>query len=219
MVKKIIPIAAIAFTLLVSTSACNLQERLATPACSTPEFFESINPQEKLTNQSKLTVDGVGPIKVGMSVAEASKAAGTSLVLVAGGKPNPGGSSYIVKPIGGTKEVLLQVVFDRVARVDIGDRQITTRCGAKFGDTEARIKALYPDIKVTRHKYLYAEGWHYLTLVPKDSSYSNYRIVFETDGKHVTGLRFLKSNMLKGDRLLMLVSKPSQHRRYCIPGN
>ncbi len=52
---------AIAFTLLVSTSACNLQERLATPACSTPEFFESINPQERLTNQSKLTVDGVGP--------------------------------------------------------------------------------------------------------------------------------------------------------------
>ncbi len=67
--------------------------------------------------------------------------------------------------------------------------KITTRCGAKLGDTEARIKALYPGIEVSPHKYAYAEGWHYLTLVPKDKRYSNYRIVFETDSKHITALR------------------------------
>jgi hypothetical protein len=173
----------IASTLIFSTIGCGVLERSATAPCSTPESTGSVSTKEKLTPSSKVTLDGIGPVKVGMTVAEAESAAGIELV---GTKPNWGG--YTVKPKD-SPNVLFLVVHDRIATVDVGDRQITTHCGAKLGDTEARIKALYPGIEVTPHKYAYAEGWHRLTLIPKDSKDSNYRIVFETDGKHVILLR------------------------------
>jgi len=75
--------------------------------------------------------------------------------------------------------------------VDIEDKSaITTLSGAKIGDTEARIKALYPgQIKVSPHKYTGDSGGHYLTFVPKDKSDRFYRLIFETDGKQVTNFR------------------------------
>lgn len=77
----------------------------------------------------------------------------------------------------------------RVARIDVWqNRQITTLSGAKIGDSEARIKALYPgQIQVSLHQYV--RGGHYLTFVPRDKSDRNYRVVFETDGKTVTRFR------------------------------
>jgi|GEM_PF-6915273 len=85
-ILKIIGRVVIASTLMVSTLACGIQERLTTRPCSIPESSGSVS-TEKLTDSSKLTVDGIGPIKVGMTVAEASKAAGTPLVsLIASSK-------------------------------------------------------------------------------------------------------------------------------------
>jgi hypothetical protein len=171
----------IASALIASVVACNLSERLTTQSCSISEPTGAVSTPEKLTSASQVTPDGIGSVKVGMTVAEAESAAGVDLV---GGKPNPGG--YTVQPKDSPKVIFL-VVYDRIARVDVGDRQITTQCGAKLGDSEAKIKALYPGIQVTPHKYV--QGWHRLTLIPKDSSYSNYRIVFETDGHYVTLFR------------------------------
>jgi hypothetical protein len=81
------------------------------------------------------------------------------------------------------------VTDGRISRVDIWrDSRVTTFSGAGIGDTEARIKALYPGkIQVSPHKYV--RGGHYLTFVPKDRSDSNYRLVFETDGNRVTQYR------------------------------
>jgi hypothetical protein len=48
------------------------------------------------------------------------------------------------------------VVGDRIAKVDVWkNKSITTLSGAKIGDTEAKIKSLYPgQIQVTPHKYV-----------------------------------------------------------------
>ncbi|BAY77207.1 hypothetical protein NIES25_36670 [Nostoc linckia NIES-25] len=140
--------------------------------------------QTKLTNQSKLFANGIGQVRVGMTVSQASKAAGTRLV---GDPPNK--YCYYVKPEWDPKNVGFMVTEGRVSRVDVWrDSKITTLKGAKIGDTEARIKSLYPgQIKVTPHNYV--SGGHYLTFVPKDQSDENYRVVFETDGKRVTQFR------------------------------
>ncbi len=77
------------------------------------------------------------------------------------------------------------VTNGRIARVSVWQsRQITTLSGAKIGDSEARIRSLYPGIQVTPHTYV-RQG-HYLTFVPKDAGDRNYRVVFETDGQKVT---------------------------------
>ncbi|MDZ8241719.1 MAG: hypothetical protein RMZ69_32060 [Nostoc sp. ChiQUE01a] len=140
--------------------------------------------QTKLTNQSKLFTNGIGQVRVGMTVSQASKAAGTRLV---GDPPNK--YCYYVKPEWGPKNVGFMVTEGRISRVDVWrDSKITTLKGAKIGDTEARIKSLYPgQIKVTPHNYV--QGGHYLTFIPKDQSDQNYRVVFETDGKRVTEFR------------------------------
>jgi len=140
--------------------------------------------QAKLTNKSKLSINGIGSVQVGMTVSQAAKAAGTRLV---GDAPN--NSCYYVKPQNKPKNLLFMVTEGRISRVDVRQNtQITTLKGAKIGDTEARIKSLYPgQIQVTPHEYV--KGGHYLTFIPKDRVDQNYRVVFETDGKRVTEFR------------------------------
>ncbi|MEH2251132.1 hypothetical protein [Nostoc sp.] len=137
--------------------------------------------QAKLTNQSKLFINGIGQVRVGMTVSQAAKAAGTQLV----GDP-PNNSCYYVKPQNEPKNLSFMVTKGRISRVDVRQNtQITTLKGAKIGDTEAQIKSLYAgQIQVTPHKYV--QGGHNLTFVPKDRANQNYRVVFETDGKRVT---------------------------------
>ena len=75
---------------------------------------------------------------------------------------------------------------NKVARIEVRNGSTATSTGARIGDTEARIKSLYPGrVTVTPHKYL--PNGHYLTVTPADGSAN--RIVFETDGKVVTNYR------------------------------
>lgn len=140
--------------------------------------------QAKLTNKLKLSINGIGEVRVGMTVSQAAKAATTKLV---GDAPN--NNCYYVKPEWEPKNLGFMVTEGRISRVDVWrDGKITTLKGAKIGDTEAQIKSLYPgQIKVTPHKYV--QGGHYLTFIPKDRADQNYRVVFETDGKRVTQFR------------------------------
>lgn len=138
----------------------------------------------KLTNQAKLFINGISTVRIGMTVSQAAKAAGTKL---AGDPPN--NNCYYVKPQNEPKNIAFMVTKGRISRVDVRQNtQITTLKGAKIGDTEAQIKSLYPgQIQVTPHKYV--QGGHYLTFIPKDRADQNYRVVFETDGKRVTEFR------------------------------
>lgn len=167
----------ILFTSLLSSLAVSA---IAISATSTPT---------KITNQSKLAINGIGSIRVGMTVAEAAKASGTKLVTY-GNSPLNQSCDY-VQPQGGPKGISYMVTNGRIARVDVYEnKSITTLSGAKIGDTEARIKALYPgQIKVSPHPYTGGMGGHYLTFVPKDKSDLGYRLIFETDGKRVERFR------------------------------
>lgn len=160
----------------------------------------SANAQVQLTEQSKVALHGIGPVRVGMTIAQAERSAKVRLV-ERGARAGLGGC-YHVWPKSGPENLGFMVISkradnriernrDRIARVEIfGDSRITTISGARIGDTEARIKSLYPgQIKVTPHEYTGDRGGHYLTFIPKDPKDRNYRLVFETDGKRVTRFR------------------------------
>lgn len=142
----------------------------------------------QLTTQSKVSPDGFGNAKVGMTVKKASQSAGTRLVSLSGAPVESKGCSY-VKPEKAPTGVEFMLTDGLISRVDVTkNTKITTASGAKIGDTESRIKSLYPGkIQVSPHKYV--QGGHYLTVTPKEAKYKNYRIVFETDGKRVTQYR------------------------------
>ncbi len=152
-----------------------------------------------LTEQSKLAIDGIGPIRVGMTVAEAEKSAQVQLVEKGGRATN---NCFHLWPKTGPQNLAFMVISnrddnrivrssDRIARVDIfkGSR-ISSLRGAKIGDTEARIKALYPaQIRVTPHHYTGHQGGHYLTFMPKDAADKDFRLIFETLNGRVTQFR------------------------------
>lgn len=143
----------------------------------------AIKEQKKLTEKWKLTLNSIGPIKVGMSVEEAEKAAGIQFT-----QPGSKECSY-VRPEGSNYDLLLMVIDNQIARIDVReDSPIATVSGARMGDTEDQIQSLYPgQIKVTPHEY--DPKGHYLTFVPQGSSEANYRIVFETERNRVTSFR------------------------------
>jgi len=151
----------------------------------------SVNAQVQLTERSKLALDGIGPIRVGMTVDEASRSAGVRLVNSGGGRDEYLCSYF--KPQDSPEGIAFMVTNGRIARVDnFSNKQVTTIKGAKIGDTEDRIISLYPgQIKVTRHPYqrLPLTNQKYLTFVPKDAADKNYRIIFETSKNRVERFR------------------------------
>lgn len=138
-----------------------------------------------LTSRSTLAINGIGPIGVGMTVAEALKSLGRKITL---GQRISDGDCRYAEPASGPKGVAFMVIDGVIARIDVDSKRIKTRKGIGIGDTEAQVMAAYPgQIKVTTHTY--DDKGHYLTFVPKDRKDRNFRLVFETDGKRVTSFR------------------------------
>lgn len=144
-----------------------------------------------LTASSAVAINGIGPVREGMTVADAAEAAGVELVAVAGADPTNTVCTY-VRPAPGSgleNDLAFMVSEGTIARVDVTGSRVATVSGIKVGSTEAEVLSTYPDqIAVTAHKYTGPTG-HYLTFVPQDPVDGGYRVVFETDGQVVTEYR------------------------------
>jgi hypothetical protein len=132
----------------------------------------------------QVSIQGYGPIRSGMTIPEATAAAGRQFT-----SPSPGMEEcdYIHFLDDTTRAVLFMVSNGRIARVDINDSTISTNHGVRIGDPETRVYEAYPN-RVTSEPHKYVEG-HYLTVAPEAAADSGLAIVFETDGSRVTGYR------------------------------
>ncbi len=127
----------------------------------------------------------VGPVRYGMTLAEASRALGEDLSTTA----NHGSGCLYAFPKSAPPGVSFLVEGDLVERVDVRAGDVRTWSGAHIGSTEDEVKALYGGrIEVKEHPYTGPEG-HYLIFVPQSPADSAFRIVFETDGHAVTVYR------------------------------
>jgi hypothetical protein len=131
-----------------------------------------------------VTTHGAGPLRIGMSIDEARAAARGALA--APSNSDPSACTYV--PIAGApKGIAVMVEGGRVVRIDVDSGSVPTAEGARVGDTEERIRTIYPgDVTIAPHKYT---NGHYLTVRPKSAADSVNRIVFETDGRAVTRYR------------------------------
>ena len=127
-----------------------------------------------------LTESGIGPLRVGMTVDEARAALGGEfrpLGADAEEDEGPDACRYAASdtlPAG----VLVMLVGEKVARVDVDSGSVATAAGARIGDTEARVRDLYPNARVQPHKYT---AGRYLIALPGAPADTLHRIVFETD--------------------------------------
>lgn len=129
-----------------------------------------------------LREDGAGPVRVGMTVAEANGA-------VPGGLNKTTGleSCDFVQPKNGPANVMFMVVDGRIARADVvRDAKVATVTGLRNGETETAVRAAYPNARVQPHKY--TDG-HYVVVIPGAPADTLHRLVFETDGTKVLRMR------------------------------
>jgi hypothetical protein len=132
----------------------------------------------------RVTLHGIGPIRAGMSVAEASSAIGAALELPPGA--DAAACDYLRWP-GGPAGVTVMVEQLRIARVDVLSGAIATDEGAQIGDSTDRIRSLYAG-RVTASPHKYTAG-QYLTVAPASPADGGFRLVFETEGGRVTRYR------------------------------
>jgi hypothetical protein len=131
-----------------------------------------------------LNEDGLGPVQVGMTLAEAVNMG------ILNDNPNLKRECDFVFPASGAgipENVGVMIVKGKVVRIDVDTGSVTTEDGAKIGDTEEKIRTIYDgDVQTEPHKYV--PGGHYM-IVLGDSASAGKAIVFETNGKTVTNFR------------------------------
>ena len=137
-----------------------------------------------LSVDSPVLITGIGSIRAGMTVEEASRGGGVDLVEEAGAAfPD---CTFVV-PAGGPEGISFMVTGGTIGRVDVDAPGVRTRSGVGIGSTEQQVMATYPG-RITVSPHLYTDG-NYLTFVPRDAADAGFRIVFETDGSAVTRFR------------------------------
>jgi hypothetical protein len=148
-----------------------------------------------LSESSKLRMDGIGPVKVGMTLAEATAAVGKP---VTAGANSPSDNCNLAKVEDGPPGLTFLVERDKptdpwhIARVDItSSSKITTVANIRVGSTEEEVRKAYSPpaksgtIKVEAHKYV--DGGHYITY--DEDGPTGLLLLFETNGTKVTQFR------------------------------
>ncbi len=164
-------------TVTTSTSAVTQTPPQTTPPAQTPAPVPAQADTPNTTTWT-ITAAGLGPLRVGQTIAEASTAVG------GGFSGGAGSCTYAVWPKAPTG-VAVMLANGRVVRIEVRSGTIATAAGARIGDSEARINSLYPG-RVTSSPHKYNPGGHYMAIRAPNAS---NRIVFETDGSRVTNYR------------------------------
>lgn len=146
------------------------------------ETTDTLRPVE-VTAAWRLDMDGIGPGRVGMTVASLERLLGAAKVDRIEDGDVCGYADFANLPEG----VSFMVARDTIVRANVDAAGVRTAEGLGVGSTEAEIKAVFGNrVTVELHPYTGPEG-HYLVIT--DPSRPNFRMIFETDGKVVTSFR------------------------------
>lgn len=184
--------------LLLSTAACGSGDggdpsaTVDSVAIAAPEGDPAAPPQPPVLAADTawvMRLDGMGPVRVGMTFDEARAALGGDLRMNDDSADHPQGADRCDYPRSAGLPAGTQVMVQgqRVVRVEVDSGSMTTAEGARIGDTEARIQELYPQ-RVTVQPHKYTQG-HYLVVRPATASDTTNLLIFETDGRVVERFR------------------------------
>lgn len=176
---------AIASSFVLPSQAARLMQAAAEPLLSLPAMERAMaasdlpdrteTPLKKLLT-AQLTTAGLGPLRLGMTVADAA-AAGIELVPLEGSGRD---ECQYMRVAESFEPVGFMVVNDQIIRIDIWPGSlVTTKSGAQIGSTEAEVQDYYKGrIEAVANP---STGGKYLVFTPSGAGEDLYRLVFETD--------------------------------------
>lgn len=130
-----------------------------------------------------LEMQGIGPIRIGMTVAHAAGLLGTPRIDRIEPEDACGYAWFPRAPEG----VSFMLAGDTLVRTNVDTTGFRTATGVGVGSRETEVLAAYAGmVRVEPHPYTGPEG-HYL--IVDDPAVSGFRMIFETDGTVVTSLR------------------------------
>lgn len=125
-----------------------------------------------------LTLEGLGPIKIGMSLSTVNALKGIKLK---GTKPGIGEDSCYLESIQGITGVTLMIAENKVARINIDTKHFKTTAGAHLGMSESQLRSIYQG-KLEKEPHRYEAKGHYYTLEDQE----NHRALrFETKSNKI----------------------------------
>lgn len=131
------------------------------------------------TDFSIVRLDGIGPVRVGMTLSELNRTLHTSYTKPT--DPDEQACTYVDVPH--QSGIGLMILDGLVARVDVDDTSTHTAEGIHNGDSEAHALRVYGKrLEVEPHHYA-PENGHYLTLFSNDRKRG---IRFETEDGKIT---------------------------------
>jgi hypothetical protein len=125
-------------------------------------------------------LDGIGPLRYGMGVAEVRMALRDTL-----GPPPPEERCVYLVPASMPVGVRLMIENGKLVRVDVDSAGIRTVGGAEVGMSEADLRSRYRDLEIRPHKYDTTGQY----LIYREHPDSSRRLVFETDRRRVLQYR------------------------------
>lgn len=196
-------LVAVCVTLLVLSAGCSDDEENAPAAGTaaqesvTSSTTTATTPEKELTTRSRVRLDGIGPVTMLMTLAEATAAVGRTVAvdpesLINGDDTDTCGYAVVQ---GGPDGLGFMVNRDgrgddwRIVRLDVSDGgTIATGGGIRIGSTEDEVDRVYgKQIRTEPHHYTAADGGHYMIL--DVDGREGMRLLFETDGTRVLTYR------------------------------
>jgi len=140
--------------------------------------------ERALTLSSRISTSGLGPVGIGLTKGQAERVARTRIDYQGEGL----GNCRYAAPRNRSIRASFMLINNRVARVDVSRRGVSTPSGIRVGDSESSARRqLAGRLEISKHKYV--RGGLYLEFVPRESKDSNRRVIFETDGRRITHIR------------------------------
>lgn len=125
-----------------------------------------------------LTLEGLGPIKIGMSL---DKLRTLKEIKLKGTKPGIGEDSCYLDSIQGITGVTLMIAENKIARINIDTKKFKTAAGAHLGMSENQLRRIYEE-KLEKEPHRYVAKGHYYTLEDQ----KNHRALrFETKSNKI----------------------------------
>jgi hypothetical protein len=143
-------------------------------------YFTYLHSVQNVTSKSLVNFDGIGEIKIGMTINRAEEVSRLELLPVTSSNLFNKDCYYVEPQTGiGLERVRFLVVKDAIATIEVSrNYSLYTANGAQVGQSIDEVKRIYGKNLITKDN----------TLVYTPAK-KKYRIVFETEKSHITGYK------------------------------